>query len=91
MEEVKYENSNIFIFDLRLMVEYDLRRKGKPAMTINIKLSEELVRAIDEAAGPLARNEYMANVLAEHLGRPELAEIPRKRMGRPRKPQPAAS
>lgn len=61
-------------------------------MTINIKLSEELVRAIDAAAGELARNEYMARVMAEHLGRPELAEIPRKRMGRPRRePQPAAS
>lgn len=39
--------------------------------------------AADEAGVPLS--EYVAQVLAEKFQRPDLAKIPRKPMGRPRK------
>ncbi len=47
------------------------------------ELKEEIGRAADEQGVPM--NEFMAKVLADFLGRPELAQIPRKSYGRPRK------
>lgn len=62
------------------------RRNTVPAI-FTFRLSPELKEALglraDEEGLPL--NEWMAAVLAEHIGRPELAKIPRKSMGRPRK------
>lgn len=46
-------------------------------------LKEAIGKAADEEGVPM--NEFMARVLADHLGKPELAEIPRKSYGRPRK------
>jgi hypothetical protein len=62
----------------------------EPKMTALIRvycdprLKDEAGRAATEANLPL--NEYVARVLAMHLGHPELGHIPRKPMGRPRKP-----
>ncbi|MDE2107353.1 MAG: hypothetical protein KGL39_59710 [Patescibacteria group bacterium] len=47
------------------------------------RLKEAAGKAADEARLPL--NEYVARVLAEHLGTPQLGSIPRKSFGRPRK------
>lgn len=54
---------------------------------IEFRLSEELKEEIGRAAdaADMAMNEFMAKVLAEQLGRPDLAAIPRGRLGRPRK------
>ncbi len=54
---------------------------------IEFRLSEKLKQVIGDAADKagLPMNEYMARVLADHLGRPELAAIPRGLGGRPRK------
>jgi hypothetical protein len=64
------------------------RRNGvKPATTLSLPISHELKDAVGEAAeqAGLAMNEWVAKLLAEHFGRPELAAIPRKPFGRPRK------
>ena len=58
--------------------------KEKVAVTITLKLGDELLEAIDNAAGQLPRNHWLAQILAVHFGRPGLAEIPHKTMGRPR-------
>jgi hypothetical protein len=49
----------------------------------------ELKRLVGERAdaADLPLNEYVARVLAEHLARPDLAWIPRKKPGGPRKPR----
>lgn len=39
--------------------------------------------AADERGVPLS--EFVVQVLAQHLGRPDLAKVPRKSIGRPRK------
>jgi len=64
-------------------------RKYNAAMTpaiytlrISPALKDALGDEADRAGLPL--NEYLAQVLAEHLGRPELGIIPRKSIGRPR-------
>ncbi len=51
-----------------------------------VTISPELKDLIDQAAFDqgLATNEYVAKVLAKALGRPDLAKIPRKPLGRPR-------
>ena len=46
-------------------------------------LKEAIGKAADEAGLPM--NEFIAKVMADHLERPELAAIPRKSLGRPRK------
>ena len=46
-------------------------------------------QAADQEGVPLS--EYVVRVLAAHLGRPDLAVVPRKVGGRPRKVIPAAS
>lgn len=47
------------------------------------ELKELIGKAADNAGLPM--NEYIAQVMAEHLGKPELGQIPRKSLGRPRK------
>lgn len=58
---------------------------------IHIHCDPELKRlaGIEADKSGLPLSEYIARTLAYHLGRPDLARIPRKRMGRPRKPIPA--
>jgi hypothetical protein len=53
---------------------------------LHIPIAPELKDRIDQAAFDLGlpTNEYVAKILAEHLGLPELAKIPRKALGRPR-------
>jgi hypothetical protein len=54
------------------------------------RLKAVLGQKADEERLPL--NEYCARILAEHIGRPDLAPIPRKtRVGRPRKQLPLPS
>ena len=55
------------------------------AVQINIKIGDGLLKLIDEKAGLMPRNEYMAKLIAEKLGRPELGIIPRKPLGRKRR------
>ena len=59
----------------------------KPSVVLSLPISEELKTAIGEAAeeAGLSMNEWVAKLVAEHLGRPELGAIPRKPFGRPRK------
>lgn len=54
----------------------------------NDELKELIGQAADEAKLPM--NEYIAKVLAQHLGRLDLAEIPRISFGRPRKERASA-
>jgi predicted HicB family RNase H-like nuclease len=58
----------------------------------NLKLLPELHsligRAADQAGLPM--NEWVVQVLARHLKRPELGVVPRKIMGRPRRELAAA-
>ena len=56
---------------------------------MTIRLSPELKRLIDDEAKRLklrgGMGELAVKILAEKLGRPDLTEIPHKRMGRPPK------
>lgn len=60
---------------------------GIMAEVIFAPVHPELKRAIGRKADELglAMNELVARVLADYLHKPELAAIPRKRLGRPRK------
>lgn len=51
---------------------------------INAELKELLGRAADEQN--IAMNALIARVLAKYIKRPDLAIIPKNRIGRPRKP-----
>lgn len=61
------------------------RRNAMPAI-FTFRLEPELKRVLGEAADEegVPLNEYMAKVLADHIGKPELGRIPRKSIGRPR-------
>lgn len=52
-------------------------------ITVQAELKELVGKAADELGIPMS--EYIVRVLAEHFGRPDLAVVPRKRPGRPRK------
>lgn len=60
---------------------------GKLAADITVYCDPELKQlagqAADAAGVPLS--EYVAQVLAKEFNRPDLAKVPRKKMGRPRK------
>jgi hypothetical protein len=60
-----------------------LRVKDILTLHIDAELKTAIGEAADEAGLPM--NEYAARVFAKHLRRPELAKIPRKSYGRPRK------
>lgn len=47
------------------------------------QLKDLIGKKADKKNLPLS--EYVALIMARHVGRPELAAIPRKKMGRPRK------
>lgn len=69
------------------------RPEGKPVkVALQIPVHPDLKKAVGAAAeeADLPMNEWIAQVLANHLGHPELAAIPRKRYGRPRK-EPASA
>jgi len=59
--------------------------------TLKAILYLEIASELKEIVGQLADtenlpvNEYVARLLAKHIKRPDLALIPRKKMGRPRK------
>lgn len=69
--------------------------RRKPSAQNNTTMAEvifapvhpELKRLIGERADKagVPMNEYVAKILADHIGKKELAAIPRKKMGRPRK------
>ncbi len=52
------------------------------------QLKDLIGKKADKANLPLS--EYVAKVMAKHVGRPDLAVIPRKKMGRPRLTSPVA-
>lgn len=60
-------------------------RVTDPAI-FTFRLDPELKNLLGEAADKeeVPLNEYMAKILAKSIGRPDLAKIPRKSMGRPR-------
>ena len=71
-------------------------RKGQPLSREGRKLTEKItIYAAPELKAIASRNadhadlslsEYLVKVLADALDRPDLGVVPRKRMGRPRKP-----
>ena len=63
------------------------KRPMRPAAILTINIDPDLKALIGERADEerLPMNEWVAQVLAKKLGRPDLAEIPRKSFGRPRK------
>ena len=54
---------------------------------LTIRVSEALKDYADSEAQRrgLPTNEFLAEIIARNLGRPELGKIPRKSFGRPRK------
>ncbi len=58
---------------------------AKPAVSLNVPIDPQLKALVFQAADEcgLTMNEWVARVLARALKRPELARIPRKRLGRP--------
>lgn len=64
-----------------------LRKEILMAEQMVIRIHPDLIKAADREAdrANLNRNEYWAKVMAEHLEKPELGRIPRKKLGRPRK------
>jgi len=62
------------------------KRKVRPTAILTLPIHPDLKDRIGEAAdkAQMPMNEFVANVMAEHLGCPELAQIPRKTFGRPR-------
>lgn len=63
------------------------RKMPKPAVIMTIPVDPELKDLIGQAADDdgIPMNEWVAKVAADALGRPDLAKIPRKAFGRPRK------
>ena len=64
----------------------EMKRPMRPAAVLYLPLDERLKEQIGLAADDanLPMNEWVAQILADKLGCPELAKIPRKAMGRPR-------
>lgn len=62
----------------------------KPAVILTLPIDPELKELISQQAEDqgMRMNEYVAKVMAQKLGRPELGRIPRRPIGRP-KLQPA--
>ena len=82
-------------FDIFFGVALPTMRKynlGMAPAIFTIRMGPALKDAIGREADrvSLPMNEYIARVLANHLGRPELGAIPRKSLGRPRKDFAAA-
>ena len=63
------------------------RRAAMGIEKLQIDIPAELKQLIGEAADreDMPMNEFVAGLLASAVNRPELATIPRKRPGRPRK------
>ena len=55
--------------------------------TLQVDMPAELKSLIGEEADRtgVSMNEFVASVIADKFGRPDLAKIPRKKPGRPRK------
>jgi hypothetical protein len=62
-----------------------IRKARRPAKLMVLPISRELKSLIFQAADEagMTMNEWVAKVCARALKRPELARIPRKRLGRP--------
>jgi hypothetical protein len=63
------------------------RMEGKTmSVPLTIRVSPELKEAVGQASDAANRpmNEVVAEILAAHFGKPELADIPRLPLGRPR-------
>lgn len=61
-------------------------KKMKPAVTLTLPVDPELKKLIGDAAqaAGMTMNEWVAEIAAEALGRPDLARIPRLPLGRRR-------
>lgn len=66
------------------------RYNGVMSEIIFAPVHPDLKRLVAERADAenLPLNEYVARVLAQHIGRPDLGWIPRKKLGKPRKKAP---
>jgi len=62
------------------------RRPLRPAEYLAVRVDRELKNLIGDAADEegMTVNEWVARLAAKHFGRPDLATIPRKPLGRPR-------
>jgi hypothetical protein len=63
-----------------------LRRKPM-TVPLTVRVAEALKKAVEEAAAESNRpmNRFVAAILAAHLRRPELAEVPLGKAGRPKR------
>lgn len=58
---------------------------------LHIRVRPEIRRLVEESlVYPETLNDVIHRILAKHFGRPDLEEVPRKRMGRPSKKHIAA-
>ena len=66
------------------------KKPARPSAVLHLPLDAELKELIGQKAEEmsLAMNEWVAQVTAERLDRPDLAKVPRKPYGRPRSPMP---
>lgn len=62
------------------------KRPMRPAAILTVPIDPDLKELIGQAADDegVPMNEWVAEVLAKKLHRPDLAKIPRKPFGRPR-------
>lgn len=67
-----------------------MKREAPVSEQIHIRIHPDLRRLVEQDADSqfVNMNEVIAGILAEHYQRPELARIPRKPLGRPRKELP---
>jgi len=63
------------------------KRRMRPAAILTVPISPDLKEAIGVAADreEIPMNEWVCRTVAKALGKPELATVPRKPFGRPRK------
>ena len=75
------------------MATASARKQGgkKVAVVTQVPASPEWKRVAGQAADEegLPLSEFIVRVVADYLGRPDLAVVPRKKPGRPRKDQAA--
>ena len=62
------------------------KKEAPLTFQLHIRCQPELRDILSRLAGPeLPLNDFIVRLLAEKVDRPDLAKVPRKRIGRPRK------
>jgi len=69
-----------------------LRRRNMAIERLGVDVPRELKEIVGKESDKTGEtlNDVVTRVLAEHIGRPDLAEVPRAKPGRPRKKISAA-